>query len=194
MLLSQLFMRDTNDIALLALLKDGDETAFTEIYNQYWEPLYFMAHKRLQSAQDAEEIVQQVFLTLWHKRADLSIQSLPFYLAAMVRYAIYRHFANLNRKKEQTDTLKAITAEQSPAFDIDNKFLLDILNKLANELPDKHRIVFLQHKLMDRPLEEVAGELGVSVRTAEGYVARVMQVMRQRREYLTLAMVFMLIK
>ncbi|MGN7723757.1 RNA polymerase sigma factor [Chitinophaga sp. 22620] len=187
-------MRDTNDMALLALLKDGDETAFTEIYNQYWEPLYFMAHKRLQSAQDAEEIVQQVFLTLWHKRASLSIQSLPFYLAAMVRYAIYRHFANLQRKKEQTGALHAITAEQSPAFDIDNKFLLEILNKLANELPAKHRIVFLQHKLLDRPLEEVAGELGVSVRTAEGYIARVMQVMRQRREYLTLAMIFMLIK
>lgn len=194
MLLSQLLMGDTNDIALLALLKDGDETAFTEIYNQYWEPLYFMAHKRLQSAQDAEEIVQQVFLTLWQKRAALSIQSLPFYLAAMVRYAIYRHFANLQRKKEQTGTLQTISAEQSPAFDIDNKFLLDILNKLANELPAKHRIVFLQHKLLDRPLEEVAGELGVSVRTAEGYVARVMQVMRQRREYLTLAMIFMLIK
>lgn len=194
MLLSQLFMLDTNDIALLALLKDGDETAFTEIYNQYWEPLYFMAHKRLQSAQDAEEIVQQVFMTLWQKRSSLSIQSLPFYLAAMVRYAIYRHFANLQRKKEQADTLHTISAEQSPAFDIDNKFLLEILNKLANELPAKHRIVFLQHKLLDRPLEEVAGELGVSVRTAEGYVARVMQVMRQRREYLTLAMIFMLIK
>lgn len=194
MLLSQLLMLDTNDIALLALLKDGDETAFTEIYNQYWEPLYFMAHKRLQSAQDAEEIVQQVFLTLWQKRATLSIQSLPFYLAAMVRYAIYRHFANLQRKKEQANSLQATTAEQSPAFDIDNKFLLDILSKLANELPVKHRIVFLQHKLLDRPLEEVAGELGVSVRTAEGYVARVMQVMRQRREYLTLAMIFMLIK
>ncbi|WP_173003048.1 RNA polymerase sigma factor [Chitinophaga sp. SYP-B3965] len=187
-------MRDTNDIALLALLKDGDETAFTEIYNHYWEPLYFMAHKRLQSAQDAEEIVQQVFLTLWQKRADLSIQSLPFYLAAMVRYAIYRHFANLQRKREQTNTLQTITAEQSPAFDIENKYLLEILNKLASELPAKHRIVFLQHKLLDRPLEEVAGELGVSVRTAEGYIARVMQVMRQRREYLSLAMIFMLIK
>lgn len=69
-----------------------------------------------------------------------------------------------------------------------------MLSKLAGELPEKHRIVFLQHKLLDRPLEEVAVELGVSVRTAEGYVARVMQVMRQKREYLTLAVVFMLIK
>lgn len=187
-------MRETNDIALLALLKDGDETAFAEIYNHYWERLYFMAHKRLQSAQDAEEIVQQVFLTLWHKRNSLVIQSLPLYLAAMVRYAIYRHLAQRQRKKEQSGTLQAVTGEQLPAFDIDNKFLLDILNKLANELPDKHRIVFLQHKLLDRPLEEVAGELGVSVRTAEGYIARVMQIMRQKRDYLTLAVVFMLIK
>lgn len=187
-------MEESSDISLLALLKDGDETAFAGIYNKYWERLYFMAHKRLQSAQDAEEIVQQVFLTLWHKRAELSIESLPFYLAAMVRYAVYRHLANLQRKKEQVTTLHTTISQQAPAFDIDNKFLLEILNKLAGELPEKHRIVFLQHKLLDRPLEEVAVELGVSVRTAEGYVARVMQVMRQKREYLTLAVVFMLIK
>ncbi len=187
-------MSEFNDIALLKSLKEGDETAFTAIYNQYWERLYFMAHKRLQSAQDAEEIVQQVFLTLWHKRASLSIQSLPFYLSAMVRYAIYRHFANQERSTERTGTLKAVTADTSPAFDIDNKHLLEILNKFANELPAKHRIVFLQHKLLDRPLDEVASELGVSVRTAEGYVTHVMQMMRKRREYLTLMLLFFLLK
>ncbi len=154
------YMSEINDIALLKSLKDGDEAAFTEIYNQYWERLYFMAHKRLQSAQDAEEIVQQVFLTLWHKRASLSIQSLPFYLAAMVRYAVYRHFANEQRDAERTGKLKAVTAETSPVFDVDNRQLLDILNKFANELPARHRVVFLQHKLLDRPLDEVASELG----------------------------------
>lgn len=187
-------MSETNDIALLNLLKNGDEPAFTAIYNQYWERLYFMAHKRLQSAQDAEEIVQQVFMTLWHKRASLSIQSLPFYLSAMVRYAIYRHFANQQRDSERTGNLTAITRNSTPALDIDNRQLIEILNKFANELPAKHRVVFLQHKLLDRPLDEVAGELGVSLRTAEGYVTRVMQLMRKRRETLALALLFSLLK
>ena len=187
-------MSEINDIALLDLLKDGDETAFTEIYNQYWERLYFMAHKRLQSAQDAEEIVQQVFLTLWHKRASLSIQSLPFYLSAMVRYAVYRHFANEQRASERTGTLQAVAPDMAPAFDIDNRQLIDILNKFADDLPAKHRIVFLQHKLLDRPLDEVASELGVSLRTAEGYVTHVMQLMRKRRESLAMALLIFLLK
>ncbi|WP_126246650.1 RNA polymerase sigma factor [Chitinophaga rhizosphaerae] len=185
-------MSEINDIALLDLLKDGDETAFTEIYNQYWERLYFMAHKRLQSAQDAEEIVQQVFLTLWHKRASLSIQSLPFYLSAMVRYAVYRHFANEQRASGRM--LQAVVPEMAPAFDIDNRQLIDILNKFADGLPAKHRIVFLQHKLLDRPLDEVASELGVSLRTAEGYVTHVMQLMRKRRESLAMALLIFLLK
>lgn len=187
-------MSETNDIALLDLLKEGDESAFTEIYNQYWERLYFMAHKRLQSAQDAEEIVQQVFMTLWHKRASLSIQSLPFYLSAMVRYAVYRHFASQQRSSAHSGNLRAVSPGTAPAFDIDNRQLIDILNKFANELPAKHRIVFLQHKLLDRPLDEVASELGVSVRTAEGYVAQVMQLMRKRRESLVMALLLFLLK
>lgn len=187
-------MSEINDIALLDLLKEGDESAFTEIYNQYWERLYFMAHKRLQSAQDAEEIVQQVFMTLWHKRASLSIQSLPFYLSAMVRYAIYRHFANQQRHSDRSGNLKAVSPETVPAFDIDNRQLIDILNRFANGLPAKYRIVFLQHKLLDRPLDEVASELGVSVRTAEGYVTQVMQLMRKRRESLAIALLLFLLK
>lgn len=187
-------MSEINDIALLKSLKEGDETAFTEIYNQYWERLYFMAHKRLQSAQDAEEIVQQVFLTLWHKRASLSIQSLPFYLAAMVRYAIYRHFANQQREAERSGNLQALFPDAAPVFDVDNRQLIEILGKFAGELPAKHRIVFLQHKLLDRPLQEVASELGVSLRTAEGYVTQVMQVMRKRRESLAMALLFILLK
>lgn len=186
-------MQTCNEILLLAQLKDGDKAAFTDIYNRYWERLYFMAHKRLQSPPDAEEIVQQVFLMLWNKRASLAIQSLPVYLAAMVRYAVYRHLANMQRQREQSGTLMTVAYKQSPAFDLDNKYLLDILGKLTNDLPEKYRIVFLQHKLLDRPLEEVARELGVSVRTAEGYVASVMQIMRQKREYLKLTVVFMLI-
>ncbi|WP_315821567.1 hypothetical protein [Paraflavitalea speifideaquila] len=47
---------------LLSLLRAGDEQAFTQIYNLYWEKLFFIAHKRLHAVEDAKEIVQNVFL------------------------------------------------------------------------------------------------------------------------------------
>jgi RNA polymerase sigma factor (sigma-70 family) len=176
---------DYTEAQLLSLLKTGDENAFTRIYKLYWEKLYFIAHKRLQSAEDSKEIVQNVFFTLWQKREQLDIQHLPLYLAAMIRYAIYRHLGNEKRREVLIRNF-GITEEKRTAncFDIDNKQLLDILTQFTNGLQENYRIIFIQHKLMDQPLESVAAQLGVSPRTAERYVEKVMSIMRQHLQKL----------
>ncbi|WP_162915885.1 RNA polymerase sigma factor [Paraflavitalea soli] len=164
---------------LLLLLRAGDEQAFTQIYNLYWEKLFFIAHKRLQSVEDAKEIVQNVFFTLWQKRAQLEIQHLSFYLAAMTRYAVYRHLSNEKRKAGLLSRLHG-QRQNTDSFDIDNKQLLDLLVRFAEDLPENYRLVFLHHKLLDEPLESVAKQLGVSPRTAERYVSKVLSIIRHR--------------
>jgi RNA polymerase sigma-70 factor (ECF subfamily) len=79
---------------------------------------------------------------------------------------------------------------QAESFDIDNKQFLEILVHLSNELPHNYRVVFIQYKLQDRPLAEVAEELGVSVRTAERYVDKVMGAMREFRSKLASLLLF----
>lgn len=171
-----------DDRQLLALLKEGGEGAFTEIYKRYWQKLFYVVHKRIASSDDTKEIVQQVFLNLWEKRASLQIESLPVYLAAMARYATYRHWANEQRRESHLKIVHEQKKQVTPAFDLDSKQFLDILTKFAGTLPEKYRLVFISHKLLDRPLEEVAEQLGVSPRTAEGYVSKLMEIMRNHRE------------
>lgn len=168
---------------LLSLLRAGDEQAFTQIYKLYWEKLFFIAHKRLQSAEDSKEIVQNVFFTLWQKHAQLDIQNLSFYLSAMTRYAVYRHLGNEKRKAGLLSRFRA-QGQDSGCFDIDNKQLLDLLMHFSDDLPENYRIVFLHHKLMDEPLESVAEQLGVSPRTAERYVSKVLSIIRHRLQKL----------
>src|SRR5690606_6447973 len=85
---------------LLTSLKQGDERAFSEIYNLFWDKLYYLAYQVLHDQTDAEEIVQDAFLILWKKREELAIENLNSYLAAMVRFSVYR---NLARKKQSKD-------------------------------------------------------------------------------------------
>jgi RNA polymerase sigma-70 factor (ECF subfamily) len=89
-----------DDFYLFDLIKRGNEQAFTELYNRYWQKLYFLAHKHLKSSPVSEEIVQEVFLTIWKKRESLLIDSVQVYLAAMTRYAVY---ANMSRQKKQSE-------------------------------------------------------------------------------------------
>ena len=173
-----------SDQELLKQLQANNDSAFSQIYNRYWERLFFMAHKRLSSADDAKEIVQNIFFTLWQKRNQLQIENLSLYLAAMTRYAVYRYLAD---EKRRTGLLKGFSngsKKTADSFDIDNRQLLDILTQLTNGLPPTYRIIFIHHKLMDQPLEQVAEELGVSSRTAERYVEKVMSIMRNHRNKL----------
>jgi RNA polymerase sigma-70 factor (ECF subfamily) len=173
------------DQELIIELQANNEAAFTELYNRYWERLFFMAHKRLSSAEDAKEVLQNVFFTLWQKRNHLQIQNLSLYLAAMTRYAVYRYLAN---EKRRTGLIKDFNNSGSKrtadSFDIDNKQLLDMLTQLTNQLPEIYRVIFIYHKLLDQPLEQVAGELGLSSRTAERYVGKLMNIMRNYRNKL----------
>jgi len=53
-------------------MQNGDNLAFTAIYNRYWDKLYYIAYKLLKDTDAAEEIVQDVFLMLWQKKRDLN--------------------------------------------------------------------------------------------------------------------------
>ena len=173
-----------SDQELLKQLQANDDSAFSQIYNRYWERLFFMAHKRLSSAEDAKEIIQNIFFTLWQKRNQLQIENLSLYLAAMTRYAVYRYLADEKRRTGLIKDFSSGSKKTADSFDIENRQLLDILTQLTNDLPATYRIIFIHHKLMDQPLEQVAEELGVSSRTAERYVEKVMSIMRNHRNKL----------
>ena len=167
------------DNELTTLLQQGSEESFTEIYNRYWQKLYFLAHKHLKSAQAAEEVVQDVFLAVWQKKETITIHTLPVYLAAMTRYAVYRNLARQRQYKEtEIGALQAEPATSGDEDAIDNKILLEIIEKLANSLPEKCRLVFIHNKLLDQPLNQVAEELHISTKTAEAHLTKALKTMR----------------
>ena len=168
-----------NEQQLLLGLARGENDAFTVIYNTYWQKLYFLAHKHLKSAEAAEEIVQDVFLALWNKRETFQIESLPFYLAAMTRYTVYRYIA---KQKKSVHTSLDEASQQYPAENpevyLENKLLLEIIEKLSNQLPEKCRLVFVNNKLLDQPLQQVADEMNISTKTAEAHLTKALKVIR----------------
>jgi len=167
-----------NDDELICLLKNGDELSFTEIYDRYWDKLYFIAYKLLKDTSAAEEIVQEVFLTLWKKRESLSIKSIAPYLAAMTRYAVYRHAAQIKNSKRQENLLGILNVETILEIDINQKILLEIITNMSNKLPEKCRLVFQYNKLQDMSLAEVAENLNISPKTAEGHLTKALRVIR----------------
>lgn len=156
----------------------GDEAAFTHIYNHYWDKLYYIAHRLLKDTEAAEEIVQEVFLTLWRKKDRLAIQSVNQYLAAMTRYAVYRHVSKQKQYRIKENVIALTNASAVAEIDIDNKILLEIITELSNKLPEKCRLVFQYNKLQDKSLADVAAELNISQKTAEAHLTKALRIIR----------------
>ena len=64
-----------NDEDLLCLLKKGNDQAFGEIFNQYWKPLLYVAAKKLGNIDEAEDVVQELFISIWSRREVLEIST-----------------------------------------------------------------------------------------------------------------------
>ena len=170
-----------NDLELLRLLKQDNASAFQELYDRYWNKLYYYAHKRLKSSTAAEEVVQNVFLTIWRKRKTLMIEEPGAYLAAVTRYAVYHYVAAEKRRamKEEMAGSRQMDVVGMEMM-IDDKLLLEIVKQQANELPEKCRLVFIYNKLEDQPLPEVAERLNISVKTAEAHLTKALRLIRNR--------------
>ena len=171
---------------MITLLKKGDRQAFTEIYNRYWDRLYFLAYSHLKSEAVTEETVQEVFLTLWKKKEQLEIEFLPAYLAAMIRHAVYKKLAR-DRKKiaVEAQVAKGLPLQTNELKTADDRNLLAIIEKLSNVLPEKCRLVFIHNKLLDKSIEEVAEILNISTKTAEAHLTKALKILRTRLEGIT---------
>lgn len=171
--------RNFSDDALAALMKEGTEGAFDEIYNRYWDKLYFLAHRMVKSAEVAEEITQDTFMLFWMKRETLDIQALKPYLAAMLRYEVYRYLAKSKQDQELESVIKQYSATSvSMDQEIENKLLLEIITNLTNRLPEKCRLVFQYNKLQDRSLPDICEELNISPKTAEAHLTKALKIVR----------------
>lgn len=159
-------------------MQAGNESAFTKIYNTYWKKLYYIAYRLLKDTDAAEEIVQEVFLTLWKKRETLNIQCVNNYLGAMTRYAVYRYLAKEKQYRIKESNVALLNASAICEIDIDNKILLEIITELSNKLPEKCRLVFQYNKLQDQSLTDVAEKLNISQKTAEAHLTKALRMIR----------------
>src|SRR5271154_2833386 len=94
---------DHTDAELVTLLNNGDRRAFATIYNTYAQELFRYAQRNVPVKEDCEEIIQDVFESIWMRRKSLQVTTLRFYLFRMVRYKVIRYFQHNSVMKRYTE-------------------------------------------------------------------------------------------
>jgi RNA polymerase sigma-70 factor (ECF subfamily) len=153
------------------------ESAFTEVYNRYWDKLLFVAAIKLRDIAMAEEIVQDVFLDLWKRRKQISITgSLEAYLSVAVKYRIINAHAKIKREQDFLASRADATLHIEPW--LDEKELQKNYQLLVSQLPEKCRITYRLSREEGLSLKEIAGKMAVSQKTVEANLTRSLKLLR----------------
>ncbi|MDO3628376.1 RNA polymerase sigma factor [Mucilaginibacter sp. BT774] len=167
------------DDELVTLLTQGDEAAFSEIYERYWLKLYNESHKRLKDKELCADIIQDVFADLWLNREDRKIENLAAYLCTAVRYrvfSLYKKEKNMGRFVEPIEFIVASASD--PASIFFEKEIRGCIEIWLNMQPEKRKQVFIMKFGQDLSTREISEILHVSQKTVQNQFTTSLRLLR----------------
>ena len=166
---------------LIKSLIKGDVFSFEEVFKKYNKKIYHFSLKYLKNKEDAEGVVQEVFLSLWQNKERLKKESnLNAYLFTITFNAIRKRFRKLSREKQHLDEYGRIMKETDREIRQDEFFdLAEKANHIIAKLPPQQKKVFLLKKEKGYSTREIADELNLTSKTIENHLNRARNFIRK---------------
>ena len=172
----------------------SDERIFEQVFRDHYQAMANFALKYLGDPDLAEEVVQEVFSTVWQKADQISVKTnMKSYLYGAVRNFCLNHIKH--QKVEQTYVSRSLHAHN--AFDISDILEYDELkskiDEALEELPPKCREIFELSRFEEKKYKEIAEELGISQKTVENQMGKALKHMRTvLKEYLVVIILMLI--
>lgn len=182
------------DHELAAILKEGDPLVYTEIFDRYKVILYKHAFQMLNSQEEANDVIQDVFLALWDKRDTLNLKtSLSAYLYSSVRNRIFDLISHQKVVSRYMDSIRDFIAEGSYTADgqVREKQLASIIEKEIAALPLKMRVVFELRRQDELSYKQIGQQLNISDKTVKQQVHNAVKILRLKLATISALMLFL---
>jgi RNA polymerase sigma-70 factor, ECF subfamily len=161
-------------------LKSGNQKVFSELFHAYYEPLCRYCIRVIPDQDEAEEIVQEVFVNLWSKRNSINIgTSLNAYLYRAVMNRSINFKNHVKTRKTHQDWVLSLEKDLVIQQDnlIENELQLIYETTVAN-MPNKRRIVFELSRKEGLKYAEIAERMSLSVKTVEAHLSKALEDLR----------------
>lgn len=171
----------TNELLLLMQTAAGDEKAFQQLFNLYWDKIYANALHLIKSPEAARDLTQEVFIKIWLKREKLSdVQQFESWLYRVAKNVFIDHL----RKQLVLDSLQDIQSiedseEQTPQRKLELNELIKQVNGAIASLPAQMQTAFRLSRFHGLTHEQIAHHMHISKATSQNYIARSLIVIRK---------------
>lgn len=187
---------ELSDLELILLWQNGEELAFEAIYKKYAVQLLSIAYHKVGERDIAEDIVQEVFITLFkNKEAANTITSLFAYLYVTLKNRIFDAYRRDVLQKKYVHHVNTSFNEQdnSPYFLIETRDLEKKLESEIERLPPQCGKVFKLSRQKHLSNKEIALQLGISENTVEQHMRKALRILRGNLLYYDKSMVLLLV-
>ncbi|MBL7814765.1 MAG: RNA polymerase sigma-70 factor [Saprospiraceae bacterium] len=187
-----------SDQELLDRLKQDDDEAFRAIYKRYGKKCYGLALQKIRLKEVAEEITQNIFISLWERRHSLSIQNLDIYLSIAIKYQTLNFLDSQLTREKFALSLPPQYSEDSAENTVENtiflKELMSALEKAVSELPEKTQMVYRLSRFDNLSGREIAERIGLSEKSVEYHISQSLRFLRERlKDFLAVGILLNLI-
>ena len=158
------------DKALLAAIRNDDYAAYHKLFVRYYNRLCCYVYHVLENKEDAEDVVQELFLTLWSNRSKIVTgENVSGYLYKMAKNQALNHIRKqTNYKTTLENREKQLSYYEENALETE-EFRM-ILYGCINQLPDRCKEVLLLHRVKGMKQKEIADMLSISVKTIKNQI------------------------
>ena len=169
------------DIIFAYRLKSGDTKAYDSLMDSYYKCLCVYAYGLTKDHAAAEDIVQNVFVTVWIKRKQIN----PLLCIKNYLYrSVHNQFIDEYRKNQPVIYLEKKYLEALDYVMEDENVNLEELMLLVNNeienLPNKCKRIFLMNKKEGLTHSEIAKHLDISIKTVEGHITRAFKILEEK--------------
>jgi RNA polymerase sigma-70 factor, ECF subfamily len=162
-----------DDKLIINNLKLGDVLSFDNIFKKYNKKVYYFALSYLKNKEEAEDIVQEVFMNLWKHRDQINeYYVFSSYLFKITFNATCKRFRKQVADKKQLEVVfqNSIIEDNSTNLDIEYNNLIETTNLIIEKLPSRQKEIFLKSIKEQLTNEQIAHHLNISKKTVQNYL------------------------
>ncbi|PKB00269.1 RNA polymerase sigma-70 factor (ECF subfamily) [Flavobacteriaceae bacterium MAR_2009_75] len=185
-------MNINSDSELLKGLYKGEVSSFKSIYDRYFGALYQYSFNILKKRAVCEDIVQEIFISLWTRREKATIKQLKPYLFQAVKHQIFNHFRANKFTLEDLTRLNIIDLSMNISRDIEFDELEQLVRSTVVRLPKRCRHIFILSRYQHKSNKEIAEELEISVQAVKNQISKALTFLKANLQYEEIMLVLML--
>ena len=168
-----------HDALLLQQIAEGHAKSFELLYEKYWEIAYSDAYKRLKDTDQAKDIVQEIFTSIWLRRETLVIGNVSAYLKIAVRNKVFKVLAKQKLTHPYFNFLETMpAASHQPDANLLWQEFFSSYEALLNTLPAAKQTIFRLRFQEDLSTADIAHRLGLSRKTVQNQIGRAIEHLR----------------